>query len=151
MIIIVCSGWWGHELSVFYIYMGFLFCNFTYILKFPQKLYDFLLKIFFYWKITALQYCVSFCHTPAWIATGIHIPPPSWTAPLISIPIPPLWVVTECWLELPVSCSRFPLAIYFTYGNVYVSLLFSQFIPPSHSLTVSTSLFSMSVSSIRMC
>ena len=36
----------------------------------------------------------------------------------------------------------FPLAFYFTYGNVYVSMLFSQFIPPSPSPTVSTSVFS---------
>ena len=31
---------------------------------------------------------------------------------------------------LPVSYSNIPLAIYFTYGNKYVSMLFSQFIPP---------------------
>ena len=31
---------------------------------------------------------------------------------------------------LPVLCSNIPLAIYFTYGNKYVSMLLSQFIPP---------------------
>ena len=31
---------------------------------------------------------------------------------------------------LSVSYSNIPLAIYFTYGNKYVSMLFSQFIPP---------------------
>ena len=30
----------------------------------------------------------------------------------------------------PTSYSNFPLAICFTYGNVYVSVLFSQIIPP---------------------
>ena len=38
-------------------------------------------------------------------------------------------VVIEHWVELPVSNSKFPLAIYFTQGNVRVSMLFSQFIP----------------------
>ena len=42
--------------------------------------------------------------------------------------------------------SNFPLAISFTHGNIYVSILLSQFVPPSPSHTVSTSLFSMSAS-----
>ena len=42
--------------------------------------------------------------------------------------------------------SSFSLASYFTYGNIYVSVLLSQFVLPSPSLTVSTILFSMSVS-----
>ena len=33
-------------------------------------------------------------------------------------------------IELPASYSKFPLAIYFTYGDVYVSVLLFQFIPP---------------------
>ena len=41
--------------------------------------------------------------------------------------------------------SKFPLAVCFTYGNVYFSC-YSPFIPHSSSPTVSTSLFSMSVS-----
>ena len=35
------------------------------------------------------------------------------------------------------------LAIYFTYGNIYISGLLSQFVPPSPAFAVSTSLFSM--------
>ena len=31
--------------------------------------------------------------------------------------------------DLPVLCSCFPLAIYFTFGSVYMSMLLSQFIP----------------------
>ena len=49
--------------------------------------------------------------------------------PPISFPTPPLCVVTEHWVGLPVSHSKFSLAIYFTYGHVYVSMLFSQFGP----------------------
>ena len=37
--------------------------------------------------------------------------------------------------ELPVSCIEPGLAIYFTYGNIHVSMLFSKIIPPSPSLT----------------
>ena len=52
-------------------------------------------------------------------AIGIYIyplplEPPSHSTP----PIPPLWVVTEPQLEFLGSHSKFPLAIYFTYGNV---------------------------------
>ena len=46
----------------------------------------------------------------------IHMPCTSWT----SLPLPtfPPKVVTEYGLELPASYSKFPLAIYFTHGNV---------------------------------
>ena len=48
--------------------------------------------------------------------------------------------------ELPASYSKFPPAVYSTYGRVYVSMLFSRSVPPSPSRAVSTSLFSMSAS-----
>ena len=85
------------------------------------------------------------------LASAIHRcdQPQVYICPLPPEPsshLPPLWVVTEHWLEFPVSHSKLPLAIYFTYGNVYISKLFSQLIPPSPSPTVSTSLFSMSLS-----
>ena len=37
----------------------------------------------------------------------------------------------QCWA--PMSHSKFPLAIYFTYDKIYVSMPFSQFVPPSPS------------------
>ena len=46
--------------------------------------------------------------------------------------------------------SKFPLAVYFTYGNTYVSRLLSQFIPLSPSPAVSTSLFSIVCVSIAV-
>ena len=49
------------------------------------------------------------------------------------------------------SYRKFPLVIYFTYSNVYVSMLLSQFIPPSPSPTISTSLFSRSASPLLPC
>ena len=45
-------------------------------------------------------------------------------------PIPPLQVITEHQAELPVLYISFPLAISFTHGSVYVSVLLSQSISP---------------------
>ena len=41
----------------------------------------------------------------------------------------------------PALCFRLALVICFTYGNIHVSMLFPQIIPPSPSLTESKSLF----------
>ena len=50
--------------------------------------------------------------------------------------IPPLQVATKHLVYLPVLCSCFPLAIYFTFGTVYMSMPLSHFAPayPSQSL-----------------
>ena len=61
-------------------------------------------------------------------------------APKYPSHFPALEVVTEHWVGLLVLFSRFPLALYFTYGLVYVPMLFSQFVPLSPSPTGSTSL-----------
>ena len=45
------------------------------------------------------------------------------------LPIPPLQVVTKQQAGLPVLCSCFPLAIYFTTGSVYMSMPLSHFVP----------------------
>ena len=58
----------------------------------------------------------------------IPISPPSWTS-LPPTTIPRISVTTEHQAELPVLYSRLPLAIYFTHGSVYMSILISQFIP----------------------
>ena len=47
--------------------------------------------------------------------------------------------------ESPASCIELALVIYFTYGNIHVSVLFSQIIPPSPSPTESKSLVFTSV------
>ena len=57
-----------------------------------------------------------------YIYIGVHI----HLVALLSLPptphpIPPLLVVSEHWVELSASYSKFPLAVYFTYGGVYVS------------------------------
>ena len=65
------------------------------------------------------------------------LPPPSSSHPSGS---------SQCTSpEHPVSCIKLGLAIYFTYDNIHVSMLFSQIIPPSPSLAQSISLFFVSL------
>ena len=45
------------------------------------------------------------------------------------LPILPLQVVTEHQADLPMLCGCFPLAIYFTFCSVYMSMPFSHFVP----------------------
>ena len=94
------------------------------------------LLFIFSWRIIALQCCVGFCHTSAWIShrykdvpSLMNLPP---TPP--PPPIPLLQVATEHQLECPVSYSKFLWAFCFTYNNVYVFMLLSQFIPLFSSL-----------------
>ena len=39
-----------------------------------------------------------------------------------TLQIPPLWVVTQHWADLPVWCNCFPIPIYFMFGGVYMSM-----------------------------
>ena len=94
-----------------------------------------------YWRTPALQHRVGLCHTSAWISHKYMYVPPSDD--------PPHRTPLGChrtWVELPISHSQFSLAICFTYGSVYVSMLLSRFVPFCASPTVSTSLLSMSAS-----
>ena len=69
----------------------------------------------------------------------------------LTLPIPPLQVVTKHRADLPVLCSSFPLAIYFTFGRVHMSMLLSYFVPASPSHPVSSILFSTSASLFLPC
>ena len=82
-------------------------------------------------------------------AISICISFPSWTSSLPPHhPNPPF---TLSQIELSVLNSNFPLAIYFIYVSVYISMLLFQFLLSSPSLAVSTSLLSVSVSLFLPC
>ena len=57
----------------------------------------------------------------------LHIPSLLCLPP--TLPNPPLQVVTKHRADLPVLCGYFPLAFYFTFGSVYMSMTLSHFVP----------------------
>ena len=65
-------------------------------------------------------------------AVGIQMFPSSWTSLPSPIPSHPSRLSQSTGFEFPESHSKFPLEIYYTYGNVYVSVLLSQFTLPHH-------------------
>ena len=95
--------------------------NFLPTLYFGASLHH--VSFFFFNWIIALQYCSGFCHASTWISHRYTYAPSLSKLPPMSHPLPPLELVIELWVEFPVSHSKFSLAIYFTYGNAYVSML----------------------------
>ena len=61
-----------------------------------------------------------------YIAPSLHISSLLCLPP--TLPIPPLLVVTKHEADLPVLCDCFPIAIYFTFGSVYMSMSLSHFV-----------------------
>ena len=83
------------------------------------------------------------------LATGIYVFPSPNPEPLSQVP--PHSILLDCLRALALGALLQPsnllaLAIYFTYDNVYILMLFSQIIPPSPSPTESKSLFFTSIS-----
>ena len=70
----------------------------------------------FYWGIIALPYCVGFCHTSTWISHKFTYIP-SLLSPAHLPPHPAPLACHRALAELPVSHSKFALAIYFTSDN----------------------------------
>ena len=81
---------------------------------------------------------------------GVHVSP-ILNLPPTSFTIPSLWVFPVHQPQALVLCIDPGLAIYFTYDNTHVSMLFSQIIPPSPSPTESKRLFYTSVSLFLFC
>ena len=71
----------------------------------------------------------------------VYMCSPSWTPLLPPFPYHPSGSSQCTSPEHPASCINPGLAIYFTYDNIHVSMLFCQIIPPSPSPTESRSLF----------
>ena len=82
-------------------------------------------------------------------AMGIHISPRFWTSLSSASPAHPSRLIQSPF-EFPELCSKFPLAIYFAYGNVsfHVTLSIHLIFSP---LLMSISLFSVSVSPLMPC
>ena len=102
--------------------------------------------IYFNWKIITFQYGDSFCHISSWISHRYTCVPPSWTPLPPPSPPHPSGLLQSTIFGCPASCIDLALVIYFTYGNIHVSMLFSQILPPLPSPTESKSLFLTSVS-----
>ena len=71
----------------------------------------------------------------------VHICPLPLEPPVSHLS-PPLLVAMEPWCEFPESYSKFPMAIYFTYGNVCFHVTFSihptiSFLPPINKFFLS--------------
>ena len=82
---------------------------------------------------------------------GIHMFSPFWTSLLPPTPSHPLGCHRALYLSSLHDTTNFQWLSDCTHGNVYVSVLLSQSVPPSPFPTVSTSLFSMSASPSPSC
>ena len=92
-----------------------------------------------YWRVWWFLPYISM--NQPWVYICPTCVPPSWT----SLPPPstlhPSGLSQGTSFGCPASCIKFVLVIYFTYGNIHVSLLSSHIIPPSPSFTESKGLF----------
>ena len=116
-------------LSLFFAFFQFFFLN-SFILIWGQLRYSIVVGFAIHWHESAMGVRVF----PSWTP----FPPPSPSHPSGS---------SQCTSpEHPVWCIEPGLAIYFTYGNIHVSMLFSQIIPPSASLRAQKSVLYICVS-----
>ena len=75
-------------------------------------------------------------------AIGIHISPPFWNS-LPSPSILPLYIDIEPLFEFPGPYNKFPLAIYFIYGNISFNVTLSIHLTLSSQLLMATSSISL--------
>ena len=83
-------------------------------------------------------------------ATGILILPPSLTSLPLSTPSHPPGRHRTLDLSSLCHSENFHWLSNFVYSNIYVSMLLSQFVPPSLSHPMSTNPFSVSVSPLLL-
>ena len=73
--------------------------------------------------IIALQNFVFSFQSSTWISHKYTYISSPLNLPSISFPIPPLLVGTESLFVFPQPYNKFPLVIYFTYGNVSLQVV----------------------------
>ena len=74
----------------------------------------------------------------------VYMCPTILNPPLTTLPLPslhPSGLSQSTSFGCPASCIKFVLVTYFTYGNIHVSMIFSQIVLPLPSPTESKSLF----------
>ena len=96
--------------------------------------------IYFNWRLITLQFCIVFAIHQHESTTGVHVFPILNPLPRPS-PYHPSGLSQCTSPKQPVSCMEPRLAIRFLYDIIYVSVPFSQIIPPSPSPTESKRLF----------
>ena len=84
----------------------------------------------FNWRLITLWYCIGF-DINRYESARVYMWPPSWTPVLPPSPYHPSGSSQCTSSEHPVLCIKTGLPIHFTYGNILVSMPFSQIIPPS--------------------
>ena len=106
--------------------------TFTIVIFIEEEFWEWIFKLYLilvgWWLLFNID-LISAIHQDE-LTIGVVMSPPSW-ASLLSPILSPLLVVIEPQFEFPESYSKFPVAIYFTYGGVYAFMLPSPFI--SHS------------------
>ena len=75
-----------------------------------------------------LQFCDDFCHTSTHIGRKYACIPSLLNSPLTSLSNPPCKLSWSTGFGFPASHSKLPLATHFTYGNIYISMLFFQIV-----------------------
>ena len=90
----------------------------------------------FNWRLRTLPYCGSFLPYIDMNQPWVYMCPPSW----ISLPPPspphPSGLSQSTSFGYPASWIKFALVVYFTHGNIHVSVLFSHIVSPSPSPNV---------------
>ena len=90
------------------------------------------------------------CHRLTWVSRG-NTRVPRLEPPPTSLPGHPSGLSQSSSLQCPALCIELALVVCFTRGNIHVSVLFSQTVPPLPSPTLSESLFFTSVSLLLSC
>ena len=78
--------------------------------------------IYFNWRAIILQYCGGFCHTSSWISHECTCVRPILNTPPPPSPSHPTGLYQSTSFGCPALCIELALVIYFTYGNIHVSM-----------------------------